>query len=108
MAAQDGAPIPQGHWDRFDIAEAYWVYMAEWHGGGGSIEYALSTTFARMRFRPRHDLSSDTLEENGQDILQNLVSGARELRDRRPQNNARYGATRREYRKSLGLAEACS
>lgn len=70
-------------YNRFDIFEAYWCYMAEWHSGGGSIEYALSNVFARRRFWPRGDLTSDTLEPNGRMILDRLVSGERKLRDRR-------------------------
>jgi len=71
------------YFDRFDIAEAYWCYMAEYHSGGGSKEYALSGTFARMRFRPRPNLSSETLEENGAEILAELVAHPEKLRDRR-------------------------
>lgn len=71
------------YFDRFDICEAYYCYMVEWHGGQTSKEYALTGTFHRLRFRPRPDLSSDTLEENGRAIYDALVSGERKLRDRR-------------------------
>jgi len=69
--------------DRFDIVEAYYCYAEEWHGGARSAEYALFATFNRLRFRPRPNLSSDTLSENGRAIFDRLVSGEANLRDRR-------------------------
>ena len=71
------------YFDRFDICEAYWCYMAEYHGGQWSKEYALSGVFHRLGFSPRYNLSSDKLEDNARVIFDALVSGERELRDRR-------------------------
>lgn len=71
-------------WDRFDICEAWWLYMADWHEGQGSSTYALSGTFARFGFRPPMLLRSrDDLTENGQAIYDRLVSGEARIRDRR-------------------------
>jgi len=69
--------------DRFDIVEAYWCYMVEWHGGQGSKEYKLTCVFHRLRFHPRPDLCADTLTENGRAIYDALVANPRKLRDRR-------------------------
>ena len=70
--------------NRFDIVmEAYYCYMAEYHNGQWSKEYALSGVFDRLRFKPCPNLSSDTLGENGKGILSALVSGETTLRDRR-------------------------
>lgn len=71
------------YFNRFDIVEAYWCYMAEYHNGQWSKEYALSSVFHRIRFKPAHGLSSDTLEENGRTIFDALVTGETMLRDRR-------------------------
>lgn len=72
--------------DRFDICEAYAVLEWDWHQGGwlherpsnvrrgqrrGFVGEATSVQLSRMRFRPRPDLSYDTLTENGKEIYQN-------------------------------------
>ena len=72
------------YFNRFDICEAYYLYMMLHHNGQWSKEYAMSGTFHKLRFRPAPSLSDrDDLEENGQVIYDALVSGEREIRDRR-------------------------
>jgi len=68
--------------DRFDICEAYWCYAVEHHDGQWSKEYALHSVFERIRFKPRPNLSSDTLDENAREIFDQLVDGACDVRDR--------------------------
>jgi hypothetical protein len=60
------------HFDRFDIAEAYWCYFIEWHGGQNSVEYRRLSKMDSY-FKPRHNLSSDTLEENSREIYTGIV-----------------------------------
>lgn len=69
--------------DRFDICEAYYVYAVEYHTGQWSIEYALHSVFVRLRFKPHWNLSSESLTENGKEILQSLIDNPDKLRDRR-------------------------
>lgn len=59
--------------DRFDIAEAYYLYFCDYHGGQGSKEYQRLSRMGRY-FRPRPSLSYETLSENGQAIYDNLVA----------------------------------
>jgi hypothetical protein len=61
------------YFDRFDIAEAYWCYFADWHGGQASEEYRRLSGMRRY-FRPRPGLSYDTLTENGRDIYDAVVA----------------------------------
>lgn len=59
--------------DRFDIVEAHWCYYTEWHGGQFSREYQRLSHMCSY-FKPRFNLSSDTLEENGKEIYDALVA----------------------------------
>lgn len=64
------------YWDRFDICEAYAVLEWDWHDGGWLRERlsnqrrkeATSIQLSRMQFRPRLNLSYETLTENGKAI----------------------------------------
>ena len=69
--------------DRFDICDAYYWFMANYHNGQWSKEYALSGTFHRLGFRPS-PLAKGPDSENAQDIYNTLVEtkGAN-IRDRR-------------------------
>lgn len=68
------------HFDRFDICEAYLVLEGDWHVGGilwerpSNRRRNMSTDFQlrRMGFKPRPDLSYETLEENGREIYDEL------------------------------------
>jgi hypothetical protein len=67
--------------DRFDICEAYAVLEWDWSKGGWLRERpsnqrrreACSVQLHRMRFRPRFDLSYETLTENGREIYDEAV-----------------------------------
>jgi hypothetical protein len=64
------------HFDRFDICEAYAVLEWDWHVGGWLRERpsnqrrkeAVSVQLWRIGFKPRPNLSYDTLTENGRAI----------------------------------------
>ena len=74
------------YFDRFDICEAYYCYMALYHGGQWSKEYALTGVFDRIQFSPRDSITTnpDNLEENGHEIFDNLVeTNGANIRDRR-------------------------
>jgi hypothetical protein len=65
--------------DRFDICEAYAVLEWDYNLGGWLHErptnrkrMEATSILARLRFRPRLDLSFETLTENGQAIFRNL------------------------------------
>jgi hypothetical protein len=73
-------------WDRFDICEAYAVLEWDWHSGGvlwerpsnrrrgerrGYTAESTDVQLARMQFKPKPNLSFDTLTENGQEIYRN-------------------------------------
>jgi len=57
--------------DRFDICEAWYLYLCDYHGGQWSKEY---NRLSRMTayFKPRNNLSFGTLSENAQDIYREL------------------------------------
>ena len=68
------------NFDRFDIVEAYWCFYAEWHAGGLTDRdraqpgrRSIAQQLHVMQFKPRPNLSSDTLTENGLEIYVNLV-----------------------------------
>ena len=66
------------HWDRFDRCEAYYMYSVLWHSGQTSKEYAILGQLARMGFKPSPQLQGrENLEENGREIYDALVEGAR-------------------------------
>jgi len=71
------------YFDRFDICEAYAVLEWDCHSGGwlqerpsnvrrgqrrGYVGEATSIQLGRMQFKPRPNLSYETLTENGKDI----------------------------------------
>lgn len=70
-------------WDRFDICEAFYVYMTLYHDGQWGKLYRLTGVFAKIQFHPHGNLDEDTLTENGRMIYDALVSGEMEVRDRR-------------------------
>lgn len=55
------------YWDRFDIAEAWYLALCHCHGGQWSREYARLCKLSRI-FRPSPLLSVETLTENGREI----------------------------------------
>lgn len=75
-------------WNRFDICEAYAVLEWDWHAGGwlqerpsnvrrgqarGYIGEATSMQLARLCFRPRPNLSYETLTDNAREIYDAAV-----------------------------------
>ena len=61
------------HFDRFDIAEAYYLYLSATHRGMFSPEYQRLCKLMR-RFKPRPDLRPDTLTDNGKAIYRRLLA----------------------------------
>ena len=59
------------YFDRFDIAEAYYLFFSHFHEGGGSKKYQRLSKMSRY-FKPRPNLSYETLEENGKLIYDAL------------------------------------
>lgn len=69
--------------DRFDICDAYYLYATQYHGGQGSKEYKIHKVLHRIKYRPSMMLNDeDDLSDNAREIYNNLVSGARGIRDR--------------------------
>jgi hypothetical protein len=61
-------------WNRFDICEAWYLALCEWHAGMGSPEYRRMCKLTRAgMFRPAPNLSPETLSENGQEIYRELT-----------------------------------
>ena len=58
--------------DRFDIAEAYYLFFAHYHEGQASKKYRRLSKITRY-FKPRPSLSVETLTENGRDIYEELA-----------------------------------
>lgn len=61
------------YFDRFDIAEAYYLALAHCHGGQGSREYARLSKLSRV-FKPSPMLDVDNLTENGRAIYDNACA----------------------------------
>jgi hypothetical protein len=69
------------YYDRFDICEAYTCLEWDYNVDGWLRERpsnrrrreACSVQLARLKFRPRLDLSTDTLTENGREIYDEAV-----------------------------------
>lgn len=60
-------------WDRFDIAEAYYLFFVHYHSGKGSPEYRRLSKMSRY-FKPRPGLRKPgNLTENSQEIYWALV-----------------------------------
>jgi hypothetical protein len=55
------------YFDRFDIAEAWYLALSDCHNGQWSREYARLCKLSRS-FRPRRSLSLETLSENALEI----------------------------------------
>lgn len=59
--------------DRFDIAEAYYLFFCHYHEGGGSTKYRRLSRMLRY-FKPSPLLSLETLTENGREIYEALAA----------------------------------
>ncbi len=55
------------YFDRFDIAEAYYLALSHCHGGQWSREYARLCKLSRS-FTPSSSLSVETLSDNAREI----------------------------------------
>jgi len=56
---------------RFDICEAWYLWLSHNHGGQWSLEYERLCRLSEI-FRPGANLSLDTLTENGRAIYGNI------------------------------------
>lgn len=65
------------YFNRYDIADAWYLFAGEWHGGQSSPEYAIFGRLSNIGYKPSPMLSKDTLSENGRVILANLIRKAR-------------------------------
>lgn len=63
------------YFDRFDVCEAWTLFLAEWHDGRAG--YAAFSVFVRVQFRPAPGLDRASLSENGRAILAQLIRRAR-------------------------------
>jgi len=57
------------YFDRFDIVEAWYLALSQWHGGQSSEEYRRLSAMSRY-FRPSPFLSVDSLTDNGREIYE--------------------------------------
>lgn len=71
--------------DRFDIVEAWYVWLCLHHDGKGyprqdprywSSYGRMSTMESRLSFKPRSDLDIETLTENAREIYDNICRRA--------------------------------
>lgn len=60
------------HFDRFDIAEAWYLWLSHNHGGQGSLEYARLSRMTRY-FSPSPLLSMFSLSPNAREIYDNIT-----------------------------------
>lgn len=61
------------YYDRFDIVEAHYVYLSDYHSGMTSPEYKRLSKLSRY-FNPRYSLSGfESLNQNAQAIYEALV-----------------------------------
>jgi len=60
------------YFDRYDIAEAYYLFFVDYHEGGGSKKYQRLSRMSRY-FKPSPLLSVETLTENGREIYDELA-----------------------------------
>lgn len=58
------------YFDRFDIAEAYYLALTHCHGGQNSKSYARLCKLSQS-FRPAPGLDVDELSDNGREIYEN-------------------------------------
>lgn len=61
------------YFDRYDIAEAYYLALSHCHGGQWSREYARLCKLSRS-FKPSPMLNVDSLSENGKVIYDNACA----------------------------------
>lgn len=61
------------YWNRFDIAEAYYLYFCDYHHGQNSVEYRRLSKLLTY-FKPGHMFSYESLSENGKEIYHNLIN----------------------------------
>lgn len=57
------------HFDRFDIAEAYYLALSDCHSGQWSKEYSRLCKMQKY-FKPRITLSVESLTDNGREIYE--------------------------------------
>ena len=73
------------YFDKFDICEAYYIYLYNWNSGGVTNrwyttsrncrrEQSISAQLHRIGFKPSPFLSEETLTENGRAIYNDLVN----------------------------------
>jgi hypothetical protein len=60
------------YFDRFDICEAWYLALSEYHGGQWSSGYRKLSRLTEY-FKPSPILSIDSLSENGYEIYLNAV-----------------------------------
>lgn len=60
------------HFNRWDIAEAYYLYCYEYHGGQWSPEYRALCRVTKFYTPPYRGLTYDDLTENGKAIYEKL------------------------------------
>ena len=60
------------YFDRFDIAEAYYLFFAHYHEGQWSEKYK-RLSYMLSYFKPSPLLTLDTLSDNAREIYDNLV-----------------------------------
>ena len=60
------------HFDRFDVVEAWFVFLSEYHEGQDSKKYARLSHILSY-FKPSPNVMCGKLSENAQAIYQNLV-----------------------------------
>jgi hypothetical protein len=63
------------YFDRFDIVEAYYLFFSHYHRGQFSNEYIRLSKIIKY-FKPRFNLSYETLTENGKIIYTTLEKKA--------------------------------
>lgn len=61
------------YFDRFDIAEAYYLFFSHYHEGQTSDKYRRLSRMSRY-FKPSPMLSVVTLTENGREIYEALAA----------------------------------
>jgi hypothetical protein len=59
------------YFDRFDIVEAYYLFFSHYHRGQSSLEYSRLSKIVGY-FKPRFNLSFETLSDNAKEIYSNL------------------------------------
>lgn len=70
----DAGELDEPYFDRFDICEAWYLWLTRNHGGQASPEYARLSRLSR-HFRPRLMLSANRLGANALTIYAQLLKG---------------------------------